>query len=68
MDKLRANLTDPNLGCGSCNSNGEEGGKSRQMICTSYFQPNMTQIEATPIPDEERREMGHNSSYSDSAV
>lgn len=58
MGKLKTNLVDPNLGSGSCNSNGEEGGKSRQMICTSYLQPNMIQIEATPIPDEERRESG----------
>lgn len=58
MDKLRANLVDPNLGCGSCNSNGEENGKSRQMICASYLRPNVTQIEATPIADEERRESG----------
>lgn len=49
---------DPNLGCGSCNNNGEESGKSRQMICSSYLRPNVTQIEATPIPDEERRESG----------
>lgn len=58
MGKLRANLVDPNSGYGSCNSNGEEGGKSRQMICASHLRPKMTQIEATPIPDEERRESG----------